>query len=68
MTEKAPAVSNDLRGQIAKLPGSEGWWKSDGQDTFERLARDLIAHGFTEAETVALLSEAYFTAAEEYGS
>ena len=56
-----------VRDEIAGLPGGDGWWKSSGEDTYEELAADLMAHGYSGDEAVALLSTAYSAAAEEYG-
>ena len=60
-------LPDHVKEQIALLPGGDGWWKSGGQDTYEKLAVDLVAHGYTEDEAVDLLAEAYGAVAEEYG-
>lgn len=52
---------------IALIPGSAGWWHSDGGDTYRKLGDDLIAHGFTTDEALAFLDSAYGAAASEFG-
>jgi len=62
-----PALPQETRDEIARIPGEDGWWRTDGQDMFESAAVDLIAHGFTSDQAVALLGDLYGAVAEEYG-
>ena len=53
---------------IASIPGSEGWYKSSGEETFRNLGEDLIKKGkFTLDETEDFLQRAYSAVASEYG-
>lgn len=60
-------VPQNVRDEIASIPGDDGWWRTGGQDTFESAAADLIAHGFTDAEALSLLGDLFSAVAEEYG-
>ena len=57
----------DLRAGVDAIPNGDGWWHSDGCDTFTSIAERMVAKGFTPAEALELLSEAYHAAAAEYG-
>lgn len=54
-----------LREKIASI--SDEWWHSDGEETFYSAALDLIAHGYSEDEAVALLIKLHWAVAAEYG-
>ena len=51
---------------IDALAGGE-WWHSDGGETYLELVRDLVAHGYSDAEALDFLTAAYGAAANEYG-
>ncbi len=57
-----------LRKAIAEIPGSDGWWHSSGQDTFEELAERLLAAGMTTEDALGILEGAYGAAAGEFGA
>ena len=53
---------------IAGIPGSEGWYKSSGEEIFRSLGEDLIKKGkFTLDEVDSFLSRAYSAVSGEYG-
>ena len=43
------------------------FWQSSCEDDYEEVLKDLIDHGYTEDEAVALLSKLYHTTAGEFG-
>lgn len=44
-----------------------GWWHPDGAETFLQLADHLITRGFSEADAVDFLTQAFSAVAAEYG-
>lgn len=50
-------------------PNPEGWWHTDGGETYERLLTTLIdTHGLTPEAAFNILGEANCATAEEYGA
>lgn len=60
-------LSEDTQKQIQRIPGREGWYKSDGCASYLALAEQMVSRGLTEQEAVDILDSAYCTAAEEFG-
>lgn len=56
----------ELTELINAIPGEEGWWKSDGADTFADIAAQLVERGFTQTDAVDLLTSAYQAVSGEY--
>ena len=58
-----------LKERIDKIPGDEGWWKG-GEEVFLRLALELASGGLGlgEEKIIALLTDAYWAVASEYGA
>lgn len=57
-----------LKRAIKRIPGEEGWWKSEGQEKFQAHAERLITLGMTPEEAVEFLTDLYWTTAGEFGS
>ena len=53
---------------IEAIPGEDGFYKSNCEETFKRIAQQLIDRGFTAAEAVELLSSVYSAVSDEYGN
>lgn len=62
------AISPALREAIGKIPGEDGWYKSRGQDIFERLAGELLGYGLTEEQALDVLGWAYGAVSNEFGA
>lgn len=69
MTEpnKPPQLSNTLRKGIADIPGSNGWWRSSGQNRYEQIAQGLLECGLDEIQVLETLKDAYWAVAQEFG-
>lgn len=52
----------------AAIAGENGWCKSDGEEIFVETAVELVGHGFTVDDAVALLSRLYWKVAQEFGA
>lgn len=50
------------------IPGGEGWHHAANGDTFVRLAARLRSLGVPDIETLDILTLAYQTVADEFGS
>lgn len=59
--------ADEAREVIAKLPGADGWWHEDGEETYPRLLDQLLGHMHPD-DAVAVLSAAYGAAAAEFGN
>lgn len=51
-----------------EVPIPDGWWRESCQETFHRLAKSLIEHGYSEDEAIELLCDAYIAVSGEYGN
>jgi hypothetical protein len=58
----------ELLALVDKIPGPDGWWHSDGQETFRALADEMVAVGMDHEQTLSVLERAYGAAAGEFGS
>jgi hypothetical protein len=58
----------ELAAWIEKMPGSDGWWHSDGCETFQGIARDLVRAGLTTEKVQDILERAFGAVAGEYGA
>lgn len=54
------AVSKEIRSE-------EDWWKQDGFGTYCYYCRTITDKGFTLEEAIGILSDCFWTAANEYG-
>lgn len=59
-------TDSELQELINAIPGEEGWWKTDGADTFVDIASQLIERGFTQTDAVDLLTSAYGAVSNEF--
>lgn len=48
--------------------GSEGYWKQATEDYFMRTAESMLAHGYTEDEVIAMLTDLYSVVSDEFGN
>lgn len=59
----------ELLRAIEHIPGDDGWWHSDGQDTYRELAEELVDDaGMDHDKALSVLERAYGAAAGEFGS
>jgi hypothetical protein len=64
---RGPSVTVEgLRDKIAAM-WPNGWWKRSSEETFQRLATLLLAHGFAPEGAFDLLDAARSAIADEYG-
>lgn len=61
-------MTEQLRAEIAALPGGDGWWHAAGQEAVEGVAETLLARGLSEKEIVDVLGIVYAAVAAEFGS
>ena len=66
MTE-SKKKNKTLAEKIESIPGDSGWWKSSSEGTYLSIAKSMIAKGFDEDESVELLTDAYYAAANCFG-
>ena len=56
-----------MKQQIKQIPGGDGWWKESSEDTFNKVAQDLVSHGFSPEQAIEILSDLYWATASCYG-
>jgi hypothetical protein len=62
-------ISDNLKQQIATIPTGEEWWHPHNETAYTNLATELVeTHGLTEEAAYAILSAAYWAAADEHGN
>jgi hypothetical protein len=57
-----------LMKEIEKIPGDNGWWHTDGGETYKEVAGQLLCDGFSEEKVLEILERLYGAAAGEFGS
>jgi hypothetical protein len=62
-----PQERKRLADRIRAIPHN-GWWHVDGEETFVRLAVELVDAGLTADKAVDVLEWAYGAVAGEFGS
>lgn len=58
----------ELHQLINDIAGTDGWWHSDGADTFTDIAEVLMERGMTMTDAIDLLTSAFGAVAGEFGS
>ncbi len=56
-----------LEEDVGGLPPNGAWWKKSGEETFLRIAKQLLKKGFSEDETLNILGECYAAVSAEFG-
>lgn len=56
-----------LRHRIKNMPVDCHWWVKDSEETFNRVARDLLAKDFTIDEIMDILSRLYNAVTDDFG-
>lgn len=57
----------DIYERISKIPGDQGFWKSNTSSAYQAAADRLLILGMSEDDIIEFLSNLYFSTAEEYG-
>ena len=47
--------------------GKDEWWRKAGRAAYQSLAKKLVEKGLTEDEAIAILRNAFWSAAGEFG-
>ena len=57
-----------MKKEINQIPGSEGWWKSSGEDTFNMCAKVMKKSGMKEEDIIEVLTDLFYAASGEHGN
>ena len=57
----------EIQSIIRAIPNDGGWWKKEGERTFNDVADKMINKGFSIEETKNILETLYWTVAEQFG-
>lgn len=60
-------ISKELKAQILEIPGGDGFWKSESEKTFLKVARFLAKKGLNDDEIEDTLSQLYMATADCFG-
>jgi hypothetical protein len=60
-------MTDSMRESVRTIPGEEGFWKSSSESTYQEHAQILLNKGFSEEQTLDILSSLYYAAANCYG-
>lgn len=61
-------MDDEIRSKIETIPGAQGWWTSDGSETFEQVADQLLALGMSVDDVLGMLHKLYYAVAAEFGN
>ncbi len=62
-----PGPRAGIADRVRGIPHN-GWWHVDGEETFIRIAVDLVDAGLTVDKAIDVLEHAYGVVANEFGS
>lgn len=61
-------MTDNLKKLISDIPGEDGFWHSDAQESLEKVAEKLIGCGVSENDTIDAITSVFSIAANEYGN
>jgi hypothetical protein len=60
-------MTEDMCYRVKEIAGEDGFWKSSSESIYLENARKLLEKGFSEDETIDILSDLYYAAANCFG-
>ena len=60
-------MNNTIKQKISNIAGTDGWWNSSSEKTFQIIFVQLLKAGISEDEIIDILKSVYNSVAACYG-